>query len=342
MSSVCPEALRETALVFHAARALAEELETYPKPGLVSWIDRGSHPEMDANCFVASIRAIAPFFGKMAAVARQGGRLLDLRRIGIVAEESMLRATQGRNTHRGAIFCLGLLAAASARRQAKRPGCSTRSLGEIVATEWGNEILLAADLLATSPGLQVCHRHGIGGARLEARRGFPCIFRVGLPIFRFTLARTDRNAARVQALFFDHGGLRGHDPVQARRQGRLDACATSSPPFSPARRRASARLAGRSVGDSPHVCRASADGRWRSRSSRRDALRSQPGRGRMTSLVLLCPGQGTQSPDLFSRFSIHQKGIRSAGADSGQRQPAGLGRRVAGGAGCRAGAHLPR
>src|SRR5271163_1370830 len=76
-----------------AASALSEELATYPKPGLVSFVDQGSHPDMDANCFLASIAAIAPYFGKMAEAGATGCNLLDLQRVGIAAEESMLEAT---------------------------------------------------------------------------------------------------------------------------------------------------------------------------------------------------------------------------------------------------------
>src|ERR1700729_240261 len=49
-----------------AANALTEELATYPKPGLVSLVDQGSHPDMDAECFLASIAVIKTFFGQMA------------------------------------------------------------------------------------------------------------------------------------------------------------------------------------------------------------------------------------------------------------------------------------
>src|ERR1700733_3514756 len=103
-----------------AANALTEELATYPKPGLVSFVDQGSHPDMDAVCFLISIAAIKTFFGEMAEAGADGCRLLDLQRIGISAEESMLNATGGRNTHRGAIYCLGLLAAAAGKQMADK------------------------------------------------------------------------------------------------------------------------------------------------------------------------------------------------------------------------------
>ncbi len=152
------------------------------------------------NVFLASIEAIGPYFGDMAKAGAAGCRLLDLQRIGIAAEESMLDATGGRNTHRGAIYCLGLLAAAAGKQMADDDLCEL-SLGRIVAESWGEEILLPNALLQTSRGLEMCHRYRLGGVRAEARNGFPSIFGAGLPAFQKTLAVTDREAARVQAFF---------------------------------------------------------------------------------------------------------------------------------------------
>jgi triphosphoribosyl-dephospho-CoA synthase len=183
-----------------AANALTEELAAYPKPGLVSFVDQGSHPDMDAECFLASIAVIKTFFGQMAEAGADDCRLLDLQRIGISAEESMLDATGGRNTHRGAIYCLGLLAAAAGKQMAAGHLLGL-SLGQIVAESWGDEILLPDSLLQTSHGLEMCHRYQLGGVRGEAKKGFPSIFKVGLPAFQTALISTDREAARVQAFF---------------------------------------------------------------------------------------------------------------------------------------------
>jgi triphosphoribosyl-dephospho-CoA synthase len=183
-----------------AASALTEELATYPKPGLVSFVDQGSHPDMDAECFLASIGAIKNFFGEMAEAGADGCRLLDLQRIGISAEGSMLNATGGRNTHRGAIYCLGLLAAAAGKQMADNDLLDL-SLGRIVAESWGDEILLPDSLSQTSRGLEMCHRYRLGGVRGEAKKGFPSIFNTGLPAFQTALISSDREAARVQAFF---------------------------------------------------------------------------------------------------------------------------------------------
>jgi len=166
----------------------------------VSFVDQGSHPDMDAECFLASIAAIKTCFGQMAEAGADGCRLLDLQRIGISAEESMLDATGGRNTHRGAIYCLGLLAAAAGKQMADG-NLLGLPLGRIVAESWGGEILLPDSLLQTSRGLKVCHRYKLGGVRGEAKKGFPSIFKAGLPAFQTASISTDREAARVQAFF---------------------------------------------------------------------------------------------------------------------------------------------
>jgi len=202
MSNICLPHVRLTpaSIARCAANALIEELATYPKPGLVSFVDRGSHPDMDAECFLASIEAIQPYFGEMAEAGAAGCRLLELQRIGITAEERMLDATRGRNTHRGAIYCLGLLAAA-AGKQMTDDNLLGLPLGNIVAESWGDEILLPDALRQTSRGLTMCHRYKINGVRGEAKKGFPSIFNAGLPALQTALLLTDRESARVQAFF---------------------------------------------------------------------------------------------------------------------------------------------
>ena len=126
---------------------------------------------------------------------------LDLQRIGITAEESMLSATGGKNTHRGAIYCLGLLTAAAGKQMAEG-NLLGLPLGRIAAESWGDEILLPDSLLQTSRGLEMCHRYKLGGVRGEAKAGFPSIFKAGLPAFQAALNSTDREALPgVQAFF---------------------------------------------------------------------------------------------------------------------------------------------
>ena len=182
------------------SRALREELAVYPKPGLVSYVDPGSHPDMDTDCFENSIACLEPFFASMAEAGAGACTLFTLQQIGIAAEHAMLASTGGRNTQRGAIFCLGLLAAAVGRRSAGGFP-SELSLGEIVRMSWGAELLLPNALPAMSCGTRMCHQHGISGVRGEAKSGFPLVYEIGLPALRETLSFASPSAAKVQVFF---------------------------------------------------------------------------------------------------------------------------------------------
>ena len=87
-----------------AERALRMELDTPMKPGLVGPDSVGAHKDMDYDVMRKGIAAIRPFFPRMALAETPE----ELRQLGIDAEAAMLAATGGVNTHRGAIFALGL------------------------------------------------------------------------------------------------------------------------------------------------------------------------------------------------------------------------------------------
>ena len=87
-----------------AERALRMELDTPMKPGLVGPDSKGAHKDMDYDVMRKGIAAIRPFFPQMALAETPE----ELRQLGIDAEAAMLAATGGVNTHRGAIFALGL------------------------------------------------------------------------------------------------------------------------------------------------------------------------------------------------------------------------------------------
>lgn len=190
-----------------AADALTAELETFPKPGLVSPVDAGSHDDMDAHTFRRSIAALRPYFGLLAQAGADGADMTVLRRIGIVAEDAMLVATGGVNTHRGAIFALGLLCAAGGAairddQHADRSlALSAARLCTIVSRRWGRAISRGPIPLA-SHGSIALRRFGAGGARAEAANGFPSALQVALPALRAgrRLAGAEE-PARVHAFF---------------------------------------------------------------------------------------------------------------------------------------------
>ena len=184
-----------------AVHCLLMELETWPKPGLVSHVDNGSHDDMDADTFRRSAAALRPYFQDLAAAAADGCSMGRLRAIGMEAEAAMLAATSGINTHRGAIFGLGLLCAAAGARAGGLIRVEL-SLGDVVSRLWGRSIL---------DGLVLLHSHGsaarrqfrAGGARAEAAQGFPSVYQIGLPALRRAAraVRDDVEAARVQTCF---------------------------------------------------------------------------------------------------------------------------------------------
>jgi triphosphoribosyl-dephospho-CoA synthase len=101
-----------------AAQALREEAMLTPKPGLVDRRGSGAHADMDLALLLRSADALEPHFVRVAesAATMPFGAALRARlgRIGREAEVAMLATTDGVNTHRGAIWALGLLVAAHA------------------------------------------------------------------------------------------------------------------------------------------------------------------------------------------------------------------------------------
>lgn len=180
------------------SRALYEELTLYPKPGLVSFVDSGSHPDMNADCFLRSLEALEPYFMRLAEAGARGADFTELQQIGILAEKVMLQTTNGRNTHRGAIFCLGLLASAAGWREANG---SQDTLGEIVRERWGQDIPRVEDVRSNSHGVVVCRKYGVTGIRGEAIAGFPSVFEIGLPELQKSLPEHDAEAAALRTFF---------------------------------------------------------------------------------------------------------------------------------------------
>ena len=102
-----------------AVRSLHDELCLYPKPGLVSLVDNGSHDDMDATTFMRSLFSLRHYFRKICLAGWDDAPFAQLKQLGIAAEAAMLKATRGVNTHRGAIFSLGMLCATAGRARAQ-------------------------------------------------------------------------------------------------------------------------------------------------------------------------------------------------------------------------------
>ena len=182
-----------------AVKSLWDELITYPKPGLVSLVDSGSHQDMDASTFYSSIVSLRHYFFHIASLGLEGANFELLRSSGLAAESRMLDATGGVNTHRGAIFNLGMLAAAAAYRYMYSDTC--RSLGEITVQTWGKELALH-HRKAGSHGDRVASMYHVGGAIEEALSGYPSVYQLGLPVYRNILAQTSSHELACIQTFF--------------------------------------------------------------------------------------------------------------------------------------------
>jgi hypothetical protein len=131
-----------------AVRSLHEELCLYPKPGLVSLVDTGSHDDMDAVTFMRSLFSLRHYFKKICLAGWDNAPFAQLKQLGIAAEAAMLKATRGINTHRGAIFSLGMLCATARRAQLMDDSLATHP-GQALVTITGLPLQAAATLAAS-------------------------------------------------------------------------------------------------------------------------------------------------------------------------------------------------
>ncbi|MCW7944349.1 hypothetical protein AAW14_20135 [Streptomyces hygroscopicus] len=193
-----------------AVHALVREAELTPKPGLVDRRGRGAHTDMDLPLMLRSAHRLRPGFGHMAALATRHRRPCvelreDLAAAGRRAEKDMLAATGGVNTHRGAVWALGLLVAAAAMLPARSGAAAvSRTAGRIARFP---DRACPPEALA-GHGAAVRARYGAHGARGQAEAGFPHVVRVALPALAAARARgAGEDRAQLDALMALMAGL---------------------------------------------------------------------------------------------------------------------------------------
>lgn len=175
----------QTRIAELACRALLYEACTTPKPGLVDRHNCGSHTDMDIFTFMAGSAALQPYFVRCAAIGQETAQeapqtaFAALRPVGRLAEGEMLRATGGVNTHKGAIFILGLACAALGRLGRNMWHNAGAILDECAAMTTGVTAELAG--AENTAGERFCRDYGIHGIRGEAETGFPAVHTAGLP-----------------------------------------------------------------------------------------------------------------------------------------------------------------
>ena len=174
-----------------ARQALVAEVELTPKPGLVDRRGAGAHSDLSLDLMRQSAAAIAPYFEAMGDSAQSmpfdRGLRTEVAAIGRAAESAMLQATNGSNTHKGAIWILGLLVTAASRGIDPNPAVIAQDAAFLA------RLPDRAQPQLLSHGEMVRARYGATGARGEAFAGFPHVLHVGLPTLR-----AERNRARTE------------------------------------------------------------------------------------------------------------------------------------------------
>ena len=177
-------------LSFLAVRALLYEVMATPKPGLVDQNNTGAHKDMDIFSFETSALAILPYFSAFADYgimnyAKKPEMLLEgIRPIGIEAEIAMRRATGGINTHKGAIFSMGIFCTAMGWLYGSRMAFSRSGLMNVcrqIASPIAEELKEMKNHPAVTNGEKIFEAYGIRGIRGEAADGFPTLFHISLP-----------------------------------------------------------------------------------------------------------------------------------------------------------------
>lgn len=168
-----------------ATRALHAELDTTPKPGLVDKDNNGAHRDMDHALMSRSIRAIHPYFVRLALLgfAADMPSHDDIVKTGIEAERAMFEATNGINTYKGALFSMGLAVVAAAGKAWQGYSITPQALSAAISklafafpdtkgTHGSKAKQTAASETAT-----------FKGALDNAREGYPMLFNDWLPFY---------------------------------------------------------------------------------------------------------------------------------------------------------------
>jgi triphosphoribosyl-dephospho-CoA synthase len=188
-------------LANRAVWSLIEEANLTPKPGLVDARGCGAHFDMNLKMLHRSARSLQGTFASIADEAWQARESIRLRErlaeLGREGERKMLCTTGAVNTHRGAIWTLGLLCAGAAVLAAKRNSaeniCAQASRIARIPDSYTSRI--------KSHGEKACAQFGVRGARGEAQTGFPHIVEIGLPALKKSRSQgLTEKFARLNAL----------------------------------------------------------------------------------------------------------------------------------------------
>lgn len=197
-----------------ATDCLIAEVNVTPKPGLVDRANTGSHTDMDLPLFEKSAAALASFWGDCFAIGVETAALAPeetffrLRGAGLAAEKTMLEATAGVNTHKGAVFLLGTVCGAIGRLWSAAQPCRdvdeiARECSRMTAAPLNEEFVrMRAQGTADTAGADLYLRRGMRGARGEIMDGLPGVRETALPAMKAALSQgcSENHAAAVALL----------------------------------------------------------------------------------------------------------------------------------------------
>lgn len=203
-----------------ATQSLIDEARLSPKPGLVDSRGNGAHHDLTLELMERSAHSLTPTFQALAQQSWLRPVDVALRqtigRLGREGEQQMMAATGGVNTHRGAIWALGLLVSAVAMLG----GSGTAEAITATAAKLAQLPDEAAPKVF-SKGLRATHRYRVPGAREEAQQAFPHIMKLALPQFAAKPpARRQRNCRTAGCVDGDHDLAQRYLCFIARRSGR--------------------------------------------------------------------------------------------------------------------------
>ncbi len=192
-----------------AVRALLYEVSVTPKPGLVDRNNSGAHKDMDFFTFIDSALALQPYFERLVLEGAWHTELspkelfAHIRPIGKEAETDMYFATGGVNTHKGAIFSIGIVCCALGRMYVNPEGYSRKRLTETcseMTADLMKDFFAAGQNVARTSGEKLYWLYGLSGIRGEAASGFPSAFKLLPELERYLEKGLSYNDACAKAL----------------------------------------------------------------------------------------------------------------------------------------------
>lgn len=200
------------ALAFMAGQALRRELDLTPKPGLVDRNGCGSHTDMDYPLMVRSIAAVRQGLPDFIKLSPRDINRPPSQELGIAAERLMFQATGGVNTHKGALFSMGMTLYAAMSLLTTFRTLTPENLRQ--------ETALAASMYRGPENENpVAARYNVKSAYSTACQGYRQLYESWLPYYRAHRAEPEvetKTLLRIMAELDDINILRrgGRDAAQ--------------------------------------------------------------------------------------------------------------------------------